>query len=145
MKTVQVATTDDEPLPLAATLVTSLVNRTLEEHGIGASRIQVVFSSDEHLRELKRRYLGQDYYTDVIAFQMSEPDEDLEGEIYISPERALENSRIYNETYHRELMRLVIHGCLHLLGYEDSTLKEKSRMSALEDALLSTVNSEDIR
>ncbi len=136
MIAVEVATRDGGPPPLPARTVTSLVRRALR--GDGQGQVQVIFSDDAHLRDLKRRFFNQDVYTDVIAFRLND-DEPLEGEIYISTERALENSRRYRQTHRRELMRLVAHGSLHLAGLADGTPSEQARMRLEEDHILAAV------
>lgn len=136
MITVTSDTQSGEPPPLPAEIVTSLVIAALTENGTDTGRVQVVFTDDELLRQLKNRFFSQDHYTDVIAFNLNDADGPLEGEIYISMERALENSQLYHEPYLRELMRLIIHGSLHLLGIEDNTPEEQANMRALEDHLL---------
>ena len=126
--------------PLPAGLVTSLVRRALQMGGGQAGQVQVVFSDDGHLRGLKRRFFQQDADTDVIAFNLDEGGESLDGEIYISTERALENSRHYGQTHRQELMRLVAHGSLHLTGLNDGTPEEQARMRALEDQILAAAS-----
>ncbi len=138
MITVSSDTQCEEPPPLPAEVVTSLVTAALTENSTDTGRVQVVFTDDEHLRQLKNRFFGQDHYTDVIAFNLNDADGPLEGEIYISTERALENSQLFHEPYLRELMRLVIHGSLHLLGIKDDTPEEQANMRTLEDHFLSS-------
>lgn len=135
-----VDTQDGEPPPLSAEVIIPLVVAAFKDHGTAAAVVRVVFTDDEHLRRLKRQFFGQDSYTDVIAFNLNDPDEPLEGEIYISPERALENSRRYQEPYLKELRRLVIHGSLHLLGHDDASIEEQVRMRTLEDHYLDAVS-----
>lgn len=142
MISTQVDTLDGEPPPVAAQSVSALVAAVLDDAGAKAAGVQVVFGNDEYLKDLKSRFLGQAVYTDVIAFNLNETDQPLEGEIYISPQRARENSRRYHQSYRRELLRLVIHGCLHLVGHEDDTPKQKSRMRVLEDHYLEGVAAE---
>lgn len=122
-----------------------LVGAVLKGVGTETARVQVVFGDDEYLKDLKSRYFGQAGYTDVIAFNLNEPDEPLEGEIYISPQRARVNSRRYHEPYRRELLRLVVHGSLHLVGYEDDTTEQEERMRVLEDHYLEGLASETKR
>jgi probable rRNA maturation factor len=136
--TVKVDTPSEEPPPIPPEVVTSLVTAILTENGIDTGQVQVVFTSDEHLRRLQRQFFGQDHYTDVISFHLNEAGEPLDGEIYISQECALENSRHYHEPYHRELMRLVVHGSLHLSGYEDRTPENQAHMRTLEDRFLAS-------
>ena len=142
MITTQVDTLDGEPPPVAAEAVSMLVDAALKGEGTETARVQVVFGDDEYLKDLKSRYFGQAEYTDVIAFNLNEPDEPLEGEIYISPQRARVNSRRYHEPYRRELLRLVVHGSLHLVGYEDDTTEQEERMRVLEDHYLKGLASE---
>jgi probable rRNA maturation factor len=140
--TIKVDTQTGDPLPCSEKLVIALASTTLAENGIDKATVQIVFSDDEHLRQLKKQFFNLDQYTDVIAFHLNEPDEVLDGEIYISMERALENSRTYQEIYSRELLRLVIHGCLHLSGFEDHTQAEQTKMRHLEDHFLEPVASQ---
>lgn len=126
----------DEPPPLPTEQIVSLAETVLSAHGAAGARAQFVFVSDDYLRELKGRYFGQAVYTDVIAFNLNDPGEALEGEVYISSARAFENSQDYGEPYERELQRLVIHGTLHLLGFHDNTSQEQARMQAQEERFL---------
>ncbi len=139
MITTQVDTLDGEPPPVAAESIKALVTEVLNDAGTGTAGVQVVFGDDEYLKDLKSRFLGQSVYTDVIAFNLNETNEPLEGEIYISPQRARENSRRYHQSYRRELLRLVVHGCLHLVGYEDDTPEQEAHMRVLEDHYLEGV------
>ena len=133
---VQVDGDDEAAPPLASDLIASLVTRALQVGGLEAGLVRVIFSSDEHLRQLQRQFFDQDQYTDVIAFHLNDRDEPLDGEIYISTERALENSGRYGQTHQQELMRLVVHGSLHLIGFDDATDDAQAQMRAEEDRIL---------
>jgi len=101
--------------------------------------ISFIFCSDNFLLNLKKKYFNKNEYTDVIAFPINEiNNKEIEGEIYISLDRALENSSIYNEPYEREVTRLIIHGCLHLIGFDDNSVKEKKNMTKMEDHFLNS-------
>ena len=139
MITALVDTQDGESPPLPAEVVVPLVEAAFKDHGTDGAVVRVVFTDDEHLRRLKRQFFGEDSYTDVIAFNLNDSHEPIEGEIYISPERALENSQKYHEPYLKELRRLVVHGSLHLLGYDDASPEERARMHTLEDHYLDAV------
>ena len=76
-----------------------------------------------------------DGYTDVMAFNLGDKNK-IEGEVYISVEDVLENSKLYSKTFNEEFLRIVIHGLLHLLGYDDKTKKEKDNMTLLEEKYL---------
>lgn len=109
--------------------------------------LSIVFCDDAKIGELNHRYLNHDYPTDVLSFPMDnwgDPSrEGVEfphlGDILISVERAADNARRYRQTLERELLRLVIHGALHLIGYDDSTPQGRRRMRRKEDAYLRTL------
>ena len=103
--------------------------------------ISLVFVSDEYLSDLKKKYFKRNQYTDVIAFRLNEYDEPfVEGEVYISLPRAKENAQRFDEPYSKEVSRLIIHGCLHLIGLKDKTDKEKENMKNNENAILEVIN-----
>ena len=86
---------------------------------------------------MKIQFFNKNHFTDVIAFRLNSYEEkEIEGEIYISLTRAKENAKIYEEPYEKEVARLIIHGCLHLLGYSDETKNEKQIMTNLENVFL---------
>jgi len=99
--------------------------------------ISIILSNDNKLHQLKKQYFHQDVLTDVITFNLEDEGDPLEGEIYISLTRVSENAREFKQEIERELKRVIIHGCLHLLGYDDHTLEEKKAMTILEDHYLS--------
>ena len=87
--------------------------------------INFVFCSDEYVRAINRDYLRHDYYTDIVTFQFSKGGNPIEGEIYISVDRIIENALSYGESRVREIHRVIIHGALHLCGYKDKLNREK--------------------
>ena len=103
--------------------------------------ISLVFVSDEYLSDIKKKYFKVNQYTDVIAFRLNEYGTPfVEGEVYISLQRAKENARIFDEPYSREVSRLIIHGCLHLIGLKDKTQIEKKNMTNNENTILKLIN-----
>ena len=93
------------------------------------------------LADLKKKYFLKDQFTDVIAFRLNDYNKsNVEGEIYISLPRARDNAGNFNEPYEKEVSRLIIHGCLHLLGFNDESKKEKKEMTKMENDLLSQVS-----
>ncbi|MCH7495445.1 MAG: rRNA maturation RNase YbeY [Candidatus Marinimicrobia bacterium] len=95
--------------------------------------VSVLFVSDSEIREINKDYLGHDYSTDVITFPLNDEPENLEGEIYVSYETTKNNSLNYNVPHSNEILRVVIHGILHLVGYDDSTDSQKEEMKKKED------------
>lgn len=115
----------------------SILEQTLTSEGIADAEVGVIFGDDESLRKLKQDFFNKDEYTDVIAFRLNDYAlAAVEGEIYISVERASENAEKFNQPLAKELARLIIHGGLHLLEYKDDTNEEKSIMTAKENQYL---------
>lgn len=102
--------------------------------------INVVFCSDKYLLGLNKRFLNRDYFTDIITFDTSAKGV-ISGEIYISIDRVIENAKNLKLSFRSELNRVIIHGILHLLGYDDSTNAQKEEMRIKEDACLSLLPS----
>jgi len=101
-----------------------------------ADYVNIIFKKRDDLRLLKKEYFGQSVYTDVIAFNLNDPDDDIEGEIYLSQEQIKQNALEFNTDPEEELFRVLIHGCLHLCGYEDETPESKNEMTNLENEYL---------
>lgn len=96
-----------------------------------AGPVDVVFHAPEAQRALNLQWRGLDRTTDVLSFPYEEPE--LFGELYIDPVLAAEQAVRYRHSMHRELCRLVVHGCLHLCGYDHHTTSERRVMRALEN------------
>jgi len=92
--------------------------------------IRIIYENNEAIHTLNRKYLGHDYPTDVITFPLEE--RPLEGEIYSSVDIAQIQALEYAESLTTVLVRLAVHGVLHLLGYDDSTDEERNQMNELE-------------
>jgi rRNA maturation RNase YbeY len=114
------------------------VERALAGERVNGGSVSIVLVDDDALLELNRTHLAHDYYTDVITFGLEA--DPLEGEIYISVDRAREQAREVGDTLGRELRRLAIHGALHLAGYDDATDAERRRMTELEDHYLTATD-----
>ena len=100
------------------------------------ANITLILSGDEKLRELKNTFFQKDVFTDVITFNLEEAGDPIEGEIYISLERVKENARKFKQNVNMELRRVIIHGCLHLMGFNDQTSEDKKEMTRLENHYL---------
>src|SRR5580765_7100112 len=86
--------------------------------------LNYIFCSDRALLKINQDFLGHDFYTDIITFIFSNSDSPIQGEAYISTDRVIENSRIFQNTRKQELLRVILHGALHLCGYLDKTKKQ---------------------
>ncbi|MGN7890471.1 rRNA maturation RNase YbeY [Dyadobacter endophyticus] len=104
--------------------------------GYEVSQLNYIFCSDEYLLEINKQYLDHDYFTDIITFDNSEEDKELEGDIYISVDRVRDNAETFHTDFDSEMRRVLIHGLLHLVGYEDSSEALKTAMRAKEDEYL---------
>lgn len=91
--------------------------------------VHIIILTDRRIRTLNRRFLDHDAITDVITFDLSErPAAPIDGEIYISFDRARVQARRFHVSIDNEILRLVAHGVLHLLGYDDATESERQTM-----------------
>lgn len=98
-----------------------------------AYNINYIFCSDDYLLSINKEYLQHDTLTDIITFDLSDANSELLlADIYISIARIEENAANFNKTFTEELLRVVSHGILHLMGYQDKTVKQKTTMRRLE-------------
>ncbi len=98
--------------------------------------ISIIFCSDNYILDINRRYLGHDYFTDIITFDYCEGDR-LSGDLFISVDSVRENSVEYGTEFKDELNRVIVHGILHLIGYDDHTEEDVKVMRSKEDYYLS--------
>ena len=128
---------DPQLTPPEKDLVEKIIKKVLTDYKIQNGYISFIFGSDELLASLKKEFFHQDYWTDVIAFRLNSYNKKhVEGEIYISLPRAKENSEKFAEPFEKEVARLIIHGALHLLGFEDETDQQINKMRKIEEKYL---------
>ncbi len=113
------------------------INNTIESENYSLKSINFIFCSDQYLLKINQQYLNHNTFTDIITFDNSEINKQIEADIFISIERVKENSKTYNVKFSAELHRILIHGTLHLLGYRDKSPKQKKLMTAKENSYLS--------
>jgi rRNA maturation RNase YbeY len=113
------------------------ISTIIKNEGHSAGEINYIFCSDEYLWRINSNHLSHDTYTDIITFDMSDNRDDISGDIFISIERVKDNSTTVGNFFTDELDRVMIHGILHLCGYNDGTDEEKAMMRKKEEACLS--------
>ncbi len=101
--------------------------------------LNYIFCDDTYLLDINKKYLNHDTFTDIISFDYT-LGKQINGDIYISIDRIKENSKLYNTSFNNELLRVMIHGVLHYLGYKDKTDADKKIMRSKEDYYLSLQN-----
>jgi rRNA maturation RNase YbeY len=101
-------------------------------------KISYIFCSDVDLLALNKKFLFHNYYTDILTFDLSENINEINAEIYISIERIKKNAVSMAISFKSELHRVMIHGVLHLCGYNDKSRSASKKMRAKEDYYLST-------
>lgn len=114
---------------------TAWITAVIRQHGKVPGEIQYIFTDDEHILKINREFLQHDYCTDIITFDYTEGNT-LSGDIFISIDTVRDNSQTYGDTFRRELLRVIIHGVLHLAGFNDKTEAEQRVMRTQEDAAL---------
>lgn len=113
----------------------SVIRGIAENENRETGPVNVVFCSDAYLLQINIDFLAHDYYTDIITFDNGTA-QLIAGELYISIDRIKENSLLYGVSFRMELARVVIHGILHLAGYEDKSPGDKKKMKQKEDFYL---------
>lgn len=99
------------------------------------AEISFIFCSDDYLLNVNKKYLNHDYYTDIITFNYNEGNS-VSGDIFISIERVKENASNFETSFNDELLRVLAHGVLHLLGFNDKSEEEQVVMTREENACI---------
>jgi rRNA maturation RNase YbeY len=105
------------------------------KEGRQVGSLSYIFVSDEIILDLNKKYLQHNDYTDIITFDDSAGDT-ISGEMFISIHTVQSNAKEYQVDFRNELLRVMVHGVLHLCGYKDTTTNEQQEMRAAEDKYL---------
>ena len=111
---------------------TDWLSRVIISENAMVSQLDYIFCDDQYLLGINKKYLGHDTFTDIISFGYSEG-KGIFGDIFISVERVRENALKFETMFEQELLRVMVHGLLHLMGYNDKTEEEATRMRATEN------------
>ena len=125
----------------------SLIKQCVDNETFRVGCINFIFCSDKYLKKINQTYLKKMYLTDVITFRTTPPKispvnnkKNIFGDVFISIERVKENKKIYKTIFAKELQRVMIHGVLHMLGYNDKTDYEKKIMTKKENQYINLLN-----
>lgn len=130
----------DIKLPeFSKTNVNRWIKDTAARYGRKTGDIAYIFCSDERILEVNKQYLEHDYYTDIITFDYS-TDTTISGDIFISVDTVKSNADLYGVDYEQEMLRILIHGILHLCGHADDTPELRNKMTELENLAIENFN-----
>ncbi|MEW6194752.1 MAG: rRNA maturation RNase YbeY [Bacteroidota bacterium] len=121
--------------------VHKIISTIKKEYELNIKSLEINFVPSKIIHEINKKYLDHDYTTDVISFNYSNESNNLDGEIFICSEIADENAKYFKVSLDNELKRLVIHGILHLIGYDDLSRNDKLKMRNVENRLLNNIRS----
>ena len=111
------------------------IRQLLKKEGRKLGEINITFTSNEHILEVNKKYLNHNYFTDIITFNNGVRNV-VSGDLLISMDEVAINARKYQHPLENELLRVILHGVLHLVGYDDSNEEETRIMRKKEDTYL---------
>jgi len=115
-------------IPFKSKEIRACINRVCTGESIKKGAVGIIFANSSKIKELNIQYLNHNCSTDVITFELQDPDNDLEGEIYVCYEVAENQAHEFGVPFREELLRLIVHGMLHLAGYDDKDTRERECM-----------------
>ena len=111
------------------------IEKVIREERKVPGDLNFILTNDDKIKRINREFMGRNYTTDVIAFNYNEG-KTINGELYVSLETVFKNSKIYGVSFRKEVIRVIIHGVLHLCGYNDKELSESIAMKEKEEEYL---------
>ncbi|MCF8357526.1 MAG: rRNA maturation RNase YbeY [Prolixibacteraceae bacterium] len=130
---------DIEPPKIGKGKIRNWIKEVIESYDKKAGEICIIFCSDSYLLEMNQKYLNHNYFTDIITFNYND-DNILSGDIFISIDTVKKNAKSFNVNFLQEIHRVIIHGILHLVGFDDANDKQKMQMRKKENEALSKLN-----
>jgi len=115
------------------------ITQVIEKNNKNVGELTYIFCSDEYLLEINKQYLQHDYFTDIITFNYCEGDT-ISGDLFISVDTVLDNANTFGVDYLTELNRVIIHGVLHLIGFDDKCDEDQEEMTRQENLSLELLN-----
>ena len=129
-------TLDVEMPPIEAQKAKAWIGEVAQRHGKSVGELYYYFCSDDKLLEINRERLGHDFYTDIVTFPLTDCATVLSSEFCISTDRIKENAVTFGRSYKSELHRVIIHGVLHLIGFDDHSEEDEKKMREKEEEAL---------
>lgn len=133
---IRFSTLDVEIPPIDPMRDKAWIEAVAEKHGKTIGELYYYFCSDDKLLEINRERLGHDFYTDIVTFPLTDCETALSSEFCISTDRIKENAETFGRSYESELHRVIIHGVLHLIGFDDHTEEDEKEMREKEEESL---------
>lgn len=123
-------------MPVSQRSIRALVSRVLRKEKSKLCSLEVNFVDDFRIKKLNRTFLNHNYFTDILTFTYNADKNGIEGELVISLDTVKKNAVSYGVPFTRELKRVIIHGCLHLAGYDDRTKSQKELIMKMENSYM---------
>ena len=139
---IRFSTLDVEMPPIEPQRVKAWIESVAQGYGKMIGELYYYFCSDERLLEINRDRLGHDFYTDIVTFPLTDCETVLSSEFCISIDRIKENAVTFGRSYESELHRVMIHGVLHLIGFDDHSDEDEKTMREKEEEALKLLFSE---
>ena len=126
-------------LSINTTQISTWLSACIANLGYNLGELSIIFCCDEYLLDINKKHLNHDFYTDIITFNYN-VEKKLNGDLFISVDRVKDNAILFNENFNVELFRVIIHGVLHLCGFNDKTIDEQKEMRSKEKYYLSLMS-----
>ena len=133
---IRFSTLDVEMPPLDPQRDKAWIAEVAQSYDKTIGELYYYFCSDDKLLEINKERLGHDFYTDIVTFPLTDCETVLSSEFCISVDRIKENAETFGRTYESELHRVIIHGVLHLIGFDDHTEEDEKEMREKEEEAL---------
>lgn len=140
MKDISFHFLDIESEPINTSSLKKWIEQTIQLEGHPTGYLQFIFCDDAYLHQMNKQFLSHDSYTDIITFNYNDDFDGISGEMYISLDRVRDNARKYGAFLMDELHRVMIHGVLHLIGYQDESPDDQELMRSKENYYLSLLS-----
>ena len=126
-------------LSINTTQISTWLSACIANLGYNLGELSIIFCCDEYLLDINKKHLNHNFYTDIITFNYN-VEKKLNGDLFISVDRVKDNAILFNENFNVELFRVIIHGVLHLCGFNDKTIDEQKEMRSKENYYLSLMS-----